>query len=83
MKTILEAIFQLFVMLYGYISIITILLFDSVVFGIFVKWINNLTLVRLYDMPEMTYIDGVAILFLIRIIVIMITSTNIRKTEEN
>lgn len=77
MKTILEAILYFINMVLSYVTIIIIFLFDCIIFGTFITIINNQTLARLYDMPVITYFDAVGVLFLIKIITLMITSSKI------
>lgn len=83
MKYIIQIVFELFKMAIAYISAILIILFDGMLFGGFVMLINNIILVKLYSLPEITYYDGVGILFLIKVIALMIKSITVDNDNNN
>ena len=77
MKHIGELIIQFILMVWNYIAVLLVLLFDALIFGYFLMLINNNILVRLYSIPIINYFDSIGILFLIKLITLMIKSVNV------
>ena len=83
MKHIINMFFEFITMVVTYLAAILSLLFDGIVFGIFVMLINNYSLARLYSLPEITYVDAVGIVFLIKLVALMVKSINIGGDNNN
>lgn len=82
LRFIVAFVVETFTMFSKYFIVLMVVLFDGVLFGYPIMWINNNVLSKLYSVPIIGYWDGVGMIFLLKIIIILIKFTNFNNQEE-